>query len=210
MTDEYYELFGLDFSATLDDVKKAYRALAKANHPDRFAGGELKVEKERMMQRINEAYRVLRREVAARGETGATPAQQVNLDYALYKKGVEFYDKYFGSFGNFFGYYTVKRPGGEPAAKPGYRGILQEYVETEKNLAKARLLFEKLLRDYPDSDWAYDSAERLDRIDRKLANVRGRIEDLKLGVSHWTTNKGTPILTPYTDFFKYFKEKKGR
>ena len=33
---QYYRVLGLDTTATLEEVKQAYRSLAKKWHPDRF------------------------------------------------------------------------------------------------------------------------------------------------------------------------------
>ena len=53
--DDFYERLGVSRSSTQDDIKKAYRRLAKEFHPDRNpdAGAEEK------LKRVNEAYDVL-------------------------------------------------------------------------------------------------------------------------------------------------------
>jgi len=47
--DNYYEVLGVDEKATQEDIKKAYRNLAKENHPDK--GGD-----EEKFKKITEAY----------------------------------------------------------------------------------------------------------------------------------------------------------
>lgn len=51
---DYYEILGIARSASLEDIKKAYRKLALQHHPDR-AGKE----GEAKFKEINEAYQVL-------------------------------------------------------------------------------------------------------------------------------------------------------
>ncbi|AHC39913.1 molecular chaperone DnaJ [Mycoplasma ovis str. Michigan] len=55
MSGDFYEVLGLNKNATQDEIKKAYRKLAKQYHPDinKSAGAEEKFKK------INEAYEVL-------------------------------------------------------------------------------------------------------------------------------------------------------
>lgn len=53
MVKDPYEVLGLDRSASDDDVKRAYRALAKKYHPDLNPGDE---EAARKMQEVNAAY----------------------------------------------------------------------------------------------------------------------------------------------------------
>ena len=58
----YYDVLGLAREATPDDIKRAYRELAKKYHPDVY-GGSARIAEQRM-QEINEAYRVLSDEAA--------------------------------------------------------------------------------------------------------------------------------------------------
>lgn len=53
--EDYYKVLGVDKSASEDDIKKAYRSLAKKWHPDvnKAPGAEEK------FKQINEAYEVL-------------------------------------------------------------------------------------------------------------------------------------------------------
>lgn len=53
---DYYEVLGLEKGATAEDIKKAYRKLAKANHPDLHPGDKAAEER---FKEINEAYEVL-------------------------------------------------------------------------------------------------------------------------------------------------------
>src|ERR1700761_4349378 len=53
---DYYKVLGLDKSATQDDIKKAYRKLARKNHPDLNPNDK---EANKRFQQINEANEVL-------------------------------------------------------------------------------------------------------------------------------------------------------
>ncbi len=55
--EDYYELLGISKSATDDEIKKAFRKMAKKYHPD--ANPDNRAEAEAKFKKINEAYEVL-------------------------------------------------------------------------------------------------------------------------------------------------------
>jgi tetratricopeptide (TPR) repeat protein len=74
----HYETLGLQPGASLDDVKQAYRRLAKTWHPDRFTESPaLKQQAEEKIKAINHAYRFLRDNLQTHAVSGqvAQPSQ---------------------------------------------------------------------------------------------------------------------------------------
>lgn len=58
MEESYYEILGINKNASKDEIKKAYRKLAKKYHPDRLNENERK-EGEEKFKKIGEAYEIL-------------------------------------------------------------------------------------------------------------------------------------------------------
>lgn len=54
----YFEILGVNQSASSEDIKAAYKALIKANHPDKFQNSpDKKQEAEEIAKVLNAAYK---------------------------------------------------------------------------------------------------------------------------------------------------------
>lgn len=67
-----YTVLGVDPSATDEEVKKAYRELAKKYHPDNYADSPLADLAQEKMKEINEAYDTIQRERDAARSSGSS------------------------------------------------------------------------------------------------------------------------------------------
>ena len=63
-TDSAYKILGIDPSATDEEVKKAYREMAKKNHPDLVSnlGEEVRTAAEKKFQEVNAAYETIKKQ----------------------------------------------------------------------------------------------------------------------------------------------------
>lgn len=63
-TTKYYTVLGVNKEATQEEIKKAYREMARKHHPDRYATSDQDVREyhEKKFKEINEAYDKLTRE----------------------------------------------------------------------------------------------------------------------------------------------------
>ena len=109
---DYYEVLGVEKSATDDEIKRAYRKLAKKYHPD--ANPDNKKEAEAKFKEVSEAYEVLsdkqkRQMYDQFGHEGPQGFGGQNGGYYSYGSGFDgfsgfsgFDDFGFGSFGDIF------------------------------------------------------------------------------------------------------------
>ena len=71
MAKDPYSVLGVNRNATDDEIKKAYRELARKYHPDNYAGNPLADLVEEKMKEVNEAYDAIQKERAAGGNTSS-------------------------------------------------------------------------------------------------------------------------------------------
>ncbi len=99
-TRDYYEILGIDRKASQDDIKKAFRKLARKYHPDLNPGDKTA---EHKFKEINEAYEVLgdEKKRADYDQFGRTPFESggPGFDYRTYTSGDRFD---FNGFGDIF------------------------------------------------------------------------------------------------------------
>ncbi len=79
MTKDPYSVLGVPPSATDDEIKKAYRELARKYHPDNYAGNELADLAAEKMKEINEAYDTIKS--LRDGKNGSSASQGGYSDY---------------------------------------------------------------------------------------------------------------------------------
>jgi molecular chaperone DnaJ len=115
-TKDYYETLGVDKKASQDEIKKAYRKLARKYHPDLNPGDKTA---EHKFKEINEAYEVLgdEKKRADYDHFGKSPFDGgPGFDFRTYTSGDRFD---FGGFGDVFSDLFGARKGFEEA---GLRG----------------------------------------------------------------------------------------
>ncbi len=117
MSEDYYEILGVPRTAGQEEIKRAFRRLAKQYHPDVYKGD--KKEAERKFRKIAEAYEVLsdpvkRAQYDRFGHVG--PEQTVDFGAEGFQRTREAFEEFFGPsafeeiFNLFFGEGRRARP----------------------------------------------------------------------------------------------------
>ncbi len=125
MTKDYYQILGVDRSATAKDIKKAYRVLAKKYHPDRNRDN---VAAETRFKEVNEAYEVLSDPKKRQqydlmgaafpgGQTGGGPWKEGGWQHA---SGAEAFEGIGDIFADLFGMGGIRRASGGRKSRQSY------------------------------------------------------------------------------------------
>lgn len=109
---DYYEILGVSRSATVDEIKAAYRKLALKYHPDRNPGNK---EAEEKFKEAAQAYEVLSDEQKRQRYDQFGPEGVQGMGGAGYGQGSMNMDDIFESFGDIFG--SMFGGGGKRRAK---------------------------------------------------------------------------------------------
>lgn len=83
--ENYYQILGVSHTASQQDIRKRFRFLAQAFHPDKFAGSESRAEAEEAFKIINNAYQILS-DTVKQAEYDKELSVQVMLEEARQKK----------------------------------------------------------------------------------------------------------------------------
>jgi curved DNA-binding protein len=124
---DYYQILGVPRSATQEEIKKAYRKLAKQYHPDVSQAADA----EQKMKEINEAYavlsdpekRALYDQLGANYQAGQSFRPPPGWDAGFeFRGGSPFSDADFGEFSDFFAELFGRRSAGARRSSSGRGG----------------------------------------------------------------------------------------
>ncbi len=127
---DYYEILGVPRNATQEEIKRAFRRLAKQYHPDTYKGD--KKEAERKFRAIAEAYEVLsdpekRAQYDRFGYVGPTP--ETGFGPSDLQRTRQAFEEFFGpsAFEEIFNLFFGEGPRARTAATRAQRGEDLEY-----------------------------------------------------------------------------------
>lgn len=156
-----YEILGVSESATDEEIKEAYRALAKKYHPDRYIDEGLKEMATEKMQAINEAYDAIKDIRAGKTSSG----------------GYSNYGGYSGGYSGSTDFAEIRRminAGQYTAAEAALDRIALDKRNAEWHFLKGCILLRRGW--YHDATKYFDTACRMDPQNQEYRNARLQIE----------------------------------
>lgn len=159
MNKKPYEILGVSESATDDEIKDAYRALAKKYHPDRYIDEGLKEMATEKMKAINEAYDAIKDMRAGKTHTDRSS---------------------YGGYGGYSGttaFAEIRRminAGQFTSADAALEQVTPDKRNAEWHFLKGCILLQRGW--YHDATKYFDTACRMDPNNQEYRNARLQIE----------------------------------
>ena len=154
-----YEILGVSENATDDEIKDAYRALAKKYHPDRYIDEGLKEMATEKMKAINEAYDAIKDMRAGKTHTGGN--------------GYSGYSGYSGTTA-FAEIRRMINAGQFTSADAALEQVTPDKRNAEWHFLKGCILLQRGW--YHDATKYFDTACRMDPNNQEYRNARLQIE----------------------------------
>ena len=193
MNPHYYKILGVTEETPIGEIKKAYHALARKNHPDLFPREE-RQKQHLIMMKINEAYMSILECCSSKDDMDITnkqteeeqkpaPDLKVNLErnevgqlkdpaYAYYKLGFDLYTLGQATFHKRFtkdGMDDFKS-----IVSPKDEEVLGLALTALKHFEKSYTYFLNVTNRYPKSVWYDDARSKLEDLE-KLNDVYSKI-----------------------------------
>lgn len=171
-----YEVLGVPESATDEEIKTAYRALAKKYHPDKYIDEDLKEIANEKMKQINEAYDEIN---ALRSGKGSGAANGANTAYGS--------GSFYGSAGSGSSdprYAQIRRminAGAFSQAEAALDAIPASARDAEWNFLKGCVLLRRGW--YHDAAKFFDTACRMDPYNQEYRSARLNLEHMSQSYS---------------------------
>lgn len=152
-----YEILGVSESATDDEIKEAYRKLAKKYHPDRYIDDGLKEMATEKMQQINEAYDLIKDMRAGKSAgAGYSTGTSANSNFASIR--------------------TMINNGQYSAAEEALEKVPADKRDAEWHFLRGCVLLRRGW--YHDATKHFDTACRMDPYNQEYRQARLRMESM--------------------------------